>query len=136
MKRGVDAAPSVVFDLPVEAIDMDPWIHDETDPTETIQAELLAAHGPDWPTELLRNLRFDPNVEPVELPALDEEIAVVRKVFLRLPYSVDEQFQRIGRQRGLTPSELVSAWIGERVAGEPHDTIDKEARSSDLEDIE
>ncbi|MGV9667832.1 hypothetical protein [Nocardia niigatensis] len=96
----------------------DPWIDGESDPSEEIQAELAAAYGLDWPAELLRNMRFDTDAEPVELPPFGEEIIVVRKVFLRLPMSADRRFKQLGRQQGRTPSEPVSAWIADRLGDE------------------
>ncbi|MFE3956047.1 hypothetical protein ACFXPS_17870 [Nocardia sp. NPDC059091] len=93
----------------------DPWTYGETDPSEEFVAQMEAAYGPNWPTELMNNLRFDTSAEPVELPPPDREIIMARRVFLRLPWSMDKQLEVIGRNQGLTPSELVSTWIAERL---------------------
>ncbi|MBY8858037.1 hypothetical protein K7711_16245 [Nocardia sp. CA2R105] len=107
---------------------MDPWTDGETDPGEQMLAELLAAYGPDWPTRLTQNVRFDPNAEPIEFAPPDTDAIVVRKVFLRLALAEAEQFKRLGRKSGRTPSELVSTWIAARLRTEPDtDTVPDEA---------
>ncbi len=95
---------------------MDPWVDGETDPSEQLLAELLAAYGPDWRAQFLQGLRFDPDVGPIELAPPARELVVVRKVFLRLPLSTDTKFKQLGRHQGRTPSELASTWIAERLA--------------------
>ncbi|MEV0466648.1 hypothetical protein AB0I30_23160 [Nocardia tengchongensis] len=108
----------------------DPWKFGETDPTEELLAELEAAYGTDWLPEFTKNLRFDDDAQPVALPPVDErEIVRVRRVFLRLPWSVDQQLEAIGRAQGRGPSELVSAWIAQRL-GE-HSAVDRPAPSTD-----
>lgn len=80
-------------------------------------AELVAAYGPDWPDRFLLNLRFDPDCPRIELaPPVDEDLIVVRKVFLRLPLWADEKFKQLGKRHDCTPSEMVSIWIAERIA--------------------
>lgn len=94
---------------------MDPWIEGETDLGEQFHVELLAAYGPDWPTRFPRALRFDPHSEPLELALPEGEPVVVRKIFLRLPLSIDEEFKQVGRHDDRSPSELASIWITERL---------------------
>jgi hypothetical protein len=65
------------------------------------------------------DLRFDPvEGEQIELLAPDAEFIMVRKVFLRLPFEVDRQFERLGCRLGRGPSELVTEWVAERLASE------------------
>ena len=97
----------------------DPWVEGEDDPDAEFIAKMVAAYGPAWPSELTKDLRFDPEAEPVEIPDFDsEEVIVVRKVFLRLPFPVDRKFERVGRRTGHTPSELASAWVVDRLDAE------------------
>lgn len=98
---------------------MDPWTDGETDPGEEFHQEMLARHGEDWPTKMWEDLTILPDSgEEIELPPPDAEFIMVRKVFLRLPFEVDQQFERLGRRLGRGPSELVTEWIAERLARE------------------
>ncbi|MGQ4616387.1 ribbon-helix-helix domain-containing protein [Nocardia sp. R7R-8] len=99
---------------------LDPWTDGETDPGEEFHQEMLARYGQDWPRKMREDLRFDPDAEAedVELPGPNAEFIMVRKVFLRLPFEVDKQFEQLGRRLGRGPSELVTEWIAERLARE------------------
>lgn len=98
---------------------MDPWTDGDTDPTEEFVQKMLALYGKNWQQEVMDGLTFQVvDDEPVELPPPDAEVIMVRKVFLRLPFELDQQFEQIGRRLGRGPSKLVTEWIAERLAGE------------------
>ncbi|WP_433661360.1 hypothetical protein ACQPW1_21730 [Nocardia sp. CA-128927] len=86
---------------------------------EELEAQMRAAYGPDWRDEFLKNVRVDPDAAPIELPPVDQEIVIVRKIFLRLPASLYKRFEQLGRAQDLGPSQLVSAWVADRINDRP-----------------